>query len=200
MSDRGFHINQRVLSREDVFNKVSQKIKDKQCLYLEFGVFQGESIKYWSNALKNPKSILHGFDSFIGLPENWDVAGGFVKGTFSTNGEIPKINDDRVTFFKGFFDETLPKYDIPDHDLLIVIMDADLYSSTKLVLEFLLPYIKPGDYLYFDDLARPDHEFKAFSEFIDESELSFVLVAADFSLNHAFFKCVDSTHKCDKNT
>ena len=44
--------------------------------------------------------------------------------------------------------------------------------------------------LFLDDMSRPDHEPKAFAEFMDESGLRFRPVAADRSLNHACFECV----------
>ena len=134
--------------------------------------------------------MLHGFDSFEGLPEDFDVAGPYVKGTFATGGAMPRIDDPRVKFFKGWFEETLPSYRPPDHDVLVVCMDADLYSSTILVLRHLRQWIVPGSFIYFDDMSRPEHEPRAFDEFMKETGLSFRLVAADRSLNTAFFECV----------
>jgi hypothetical protein len=52
-----------------------------------------------------------------------------------------RSSDDRVAFFKGWFSETLPDYVPPPHKQLFVNLDADLYSSTKTVLEFLKPHI-----------------------------------------------------------
>ena len=37
----------------------------------------------------------------------------FKKGLFSTNGQPPQIDDPRVKFFKGWFEETLPHYRPP---------------------------------------------------------------------------------------
>jgi O-methyltransferase len=71
-----------------------------------------------------------------------------------------------------------------------VTLDADLYSSTIFVLNQLRSWIRPGTFLYFDDLSRPEHEPKAFDEFIRESGLRFQAVAADRSLNNAVFECV----------
>jgi hypothetical protein len=45
--------------------------------------------------------------------------------------------DPRLKFFKGWFEETLPGHSVPDHDVMFVNFDADLYSSTKTVLGFL---------------------------------------------------------------
>jgi hypothetical protein len=38
---------------------------------LEFGVFKGQSIRYFADAM--PSSKLYGFDSFSGLEEDWGV-------------------------------------------------------------------------------------------------------------------------------
>src|SRR5208337_4929169 len=111
---------------ENLFDLVGREIGDKKVLYLEFGVWKGESILYWSKLLKNPESKLQGFDSFEGLPEDWNDK--YPKGSFSTGGAIPVIDDPRVQFFKGWFDHSLPAYRIPEHEVLVLNLDADLYS------------------------------------------------------------------------
>jgi hypothetical protein len=189
MSNHGFYAKHRVRDRDAVFAAVAEQVRDKHVLYLEFGVFQGASMRYWSHALQHPEAILHGFDSFEGLPEDFDIGGPYVKGMFSTQGGIPRIDDDRIQFFRGWFDEVLPPYSIPDHTVLVINMDADLYSSTIYVLRHLRPWIRPGTFIYFDDLSRPEHEPRAFDEFMAESGLKFRLVCADRSLNCAFFRC-----------
>lgn len=169
---------------------VASKVEHRQVLYLEFGVFAGVSMRYWSSALKNPDSKLHGFDSFEGLPEDFDVEGPYERGTFNVDGRIPQIPDGRVSFFKGWFNETLPSYSPPAHDVLVMNLDADLYSSTVSVLERFESLIQPGTFIYFDDMSRPEHEPKAFEEFMNRTGRRFRLVSADRSLNNAFFECV----------
>ncbi|MBV8139332.1 MAG: hypothetical protein JO121_27440 [Deltaproteobacteria bacterium] len=51
-----------------LFDLIARQIQNKVVLYLEFGVFEGNSVRYWSKLLENPGSMLHGFDSFEGLP------------------------------------------------------------------------------------------------------------------------------------
>jgi hypothetical protein len=187
---QGFIYPVRFPHRAQVFNVVAEKIKDARVLYLEFGVYQGTSMRWWSEALKNPASTLHGFDSFEGLPEAFDDAGGkYARGWFSTGGQIPQVDDPRVTFFKGWFDQTLSGYTLPDHDVLVINIDADLYSSTIFVLNTLRPHITQGTYLYLDDMSRPDHEPRAMQEFMLETGLKFRPLAADVTLNNAFFVC-----------
>ncbi len=190
MRDHGFEFSNRVPHRNAVFEAVARQTRDKRVLYLEFGVFQGASMRYWSNALKHPQAMLHGFDSFEGLPEDFCVGGGYTKGRFSTEGAMPQLDDPRVRFFKGWFDQVLPTYQVPEHDTLVINIDADLYSSTIYVLDHLRPWIKRGTFIYFDDLSRPEHEAKAFDEFLRKTNLKFAPVCADQSLNTAFFECV----------
>jgi Macrocin-O-methyltransferase (TylF) len=189
MRDHRFFFARRQLTdRWAVFDEVISRVQDKRVLYLEFGVFKGRTTRYWSARLRNPEARLHGFDSFEGLPERW---ANHPKGTiFNASGEPPALADSRVEFFKGWFEQTLPSYQLPEHDVLVVIMDADLYSSTLCVLRHLRPHIRPGTFIYFDELNHLDHEPKAFDEFIQESSLSFKPLCADRTLTHAFFECV----------
>lgn len=186
METHGFRFDDRVQNRQQVWAAVVEKVRDQRVLYLEFGVARGESIRFWSSALKHPESVLHGFDSFEGMPED---GGPWRKGQFSTSGQIPVIDDARVRFFKGWFDQTLPSYTVPPHDLLVLNLDADLYSSTALVLEKLRPHIRQGTHIYFDEFNLPDHEPRAFGEFIIKSGLKFVPVRADKTLTYVFFRC-----------
>jgi hypothetical protein len=187
MREKGFHVPRRTESREDIFASAAKEFRDRDVLYLEFGVYSGASIRYWSQLLLNPQSKLHGFDSFDGLPEAWES---LKKGRFDTGGSIPKIDDPRVTFFKGWFSDTLPKYVLPSHDVLFVTLDADLYSSTKTVLDFIRPHVSVGTYFYFDEFYSRDHELRAFDEFLSTTQHRFSLVATDPSMSRVLFQCV----------
>src|SRR5438552_5472573 len=92
MSAHGFHFPRRVYSRADVFESVSTRVRDTKALYLEFGVFEGNSMRYWSRALRHPEATLVGFDSFEGLPEDFDLLGPYRKGAFDVGGVIPRID------------------------------------------------------------------------------------------------------------
>lgn len=188
MAERGFEFERRVSTRWAVFDAVIDKVRDRRVLYLEFGVFRGGTTRYWSANLKHPESVLHGFDSFEGLPEDWGPHG---KGHFSVQGAIPVIDDLRVKFFKGWFDQVLPNYVLPPHDVLVIILDADLYSSTKFVLESLQSHIKAGAYIYFDEMNQIEHEPKAFDEFIRKTGMVFIPICADRTFQYAFFQCLN---------
>jgi hypothetical protein len=185
--ERGFRLGDRVLAREQVWDAVLDRVRSRKVLYLEFGVASGESMRYWSEQLKHPESVLHGFDSFEGLPES---GGPWTKGQFDAGGSIPQISDPRVRFFKGWFNQVLPGYSLPPHEALVINIDADLYSSTIYVLRALRPYIKPGVFVYFDEMNLIEHEPNAFDEFMRESGLRFKAISADKTLTFAFFECV----------
>jgi O-methyltransferase len=184
MADHKFEF-ERVPERTDVFARVAREVENRQVLYLEFGVAAGKSIRWWSAALRNPQSHLHGFDSFEGLPEE---SGPWAKGQFSSGGKPPAIDDSRVKFFKGWFDQTLPNYVLPAHEQLVVNLDADLYSSTIYVLRQLRPYLKVGTFVYFDEMNHVDHEPRAFDEFVAESGIQFEPIVADKTLAFVFFR------------
>ena len=174
-------------TRERLFEAVGGRIQNQAVLYLEFGVWQGVSMRTWSALLKNAESRLCGFDSFVGLPEDW--ISGFSKGHFSTCGLLPNLNDPRIQFFKGWFQETLPNFSLPARDILVVNIDSDLYLPARYVLDFLTPHFRPGDFLYFDEFHLPQDEVRAFREFTRNTGIVFSLFGATKGFAGAMFKC-----------
>jgi hypothetical protein len=188
LKSEGLVVPKRVESRADVYDQLINAVRDQPVLYLEFGVWQGRSIRYWSERLRHPEACFHGFDSFEGLPESWNML--YKKGLFSTNGQPPQIDDPRVKFFKGWFEDTLPTYRPPQHDQLVINVDADLYSSTKFVLNALRAYISIGTYIYFDEFCDRNNELRAFDEFLAETNMRFEVAAASRSLMYIAFRRV----------
>ena len=140
-------------SRSEIWNYIIEMFLNKDLDYYEFGVHKGESIKYFSEKLKNKNNNFVGFDSFYGLPEVYSH-GSLSKGYFSTNGEIPDIDDARVKFIKGFFNEK--KNEIQNElkkstNTKLVHFDADIYSSTLFLL-FQLDSFTPY-YALFDEFG-----------------------------------------------
>jgi hypothetical protein len=132
--------------------------------YLEFGVARGESILWWLNHNSHPESKFVGFDTFTGLPEDWNV---FKKGDMSAEGQVPATDDPRVQWEVGLFQDTLPGYlekNRPE-GRLVIHLDGDLYTAAYFPLNALAPHLKPGDIILFDEFGVPTHEFKAFTEF-----------------------------------
>lgn len=140
-------------------------------LILEFGVFTGGSINHIAKHTKNP---IYGFDSFDGLPKFW--RDGYGAGTF----RVPKLPTvpPNVTLIKGWFENTLPSF-VQEHkqDLSFLHVDCDLYSSTKTIFQYLGERIKPGCVIVFDEyfnyLDWENGEFKAFREFLADTNLSY---------------------------
>lgn len=189
MAAHNFDTTHRARDRRQIYAAIADEVGAERVLYLEFGVHRGESMRLWSGLLRHPQAMLHGFDSFEGLPEDWTLVDG--RGTFSTGGEAPALADRRVKFIKGWFDATLPAYEVPPHERLVVHLDADLYSSTATVLRALERHIVPGTYLLFDEFSDRLHELRAFDEFLRlHPDWRFRLVMADEILARAAFERV----------
>jgi Macrocin-O-methyltransferase (TylF) len=186
MAEHGFGGGGGVRRRFDVFDAIGAPIAERRVLYLEFGVAEGMSMRYWSRRLRHPESRLHGFDSFEGLPASW--IRGRPAGHFSQNGHAPVVEDDRVTFHKGWFHATLPGFALPERELLLVNLDADLYSSTALVLDWLADKLRPGDLLYFDEFNHRADELRAFDEFLERTGIECTLAAATRDYAHVGFR------------
>jgi len=152
-------------------------LKDRAFDYLEFGVSGGSSFSWWVAANADPGSRFYGFDTFEGLPESW---GTYNKGDMIA--AIPGIKDNRASFYKGLFQDTLPVFlkanTLDRSRLKIIHLDADLFSSTLFALTSLAPYLQKGDILLFDEFNVPNHEFAAFKIFCDSYYIKTRLLAA----------------------
>ncbi|GAB5403893.1 MAG: hypothetical protein Aurels2KO_21240 [Aureliella sp.] len=154
---------------------------------LEFGVFDATSINRTADLW--PDRQLFGFDSFEGLPEDWDLGSKVYtkNGKWHLNGKLPEVRSN-VTLIKGFFDDTLENWWKANQGQIgFLHVDCDLYSSTKTVLSTLNDGIVPGTIIRFDDLIDfrefenyegkgshiskyttwRQHEWRAFEEWLD---------------------------------
>lgn len=134
--------------------------------YLEFGVHAGHSILHWAQANRDAQSHFVGFDTFEGLPEEWNT--GYPKGYFDRGGKEPPTEDRRVRFVKGLFQETLDGFlaSFSGGRSLVVHVDCDLYSSTLYCLTKLDPLLKVGTMVIFDEFGDVQHEFRAFCDYL----------------------------------
>jgi Methyltransferase domain len=187
--DRGITIPVRVKTRFELYALVAKGVEEP-VVYLEFGVFQGEATREWARLLRHPETRFHGFDSFEGLPETWGQK--CDKATFNVQGRIPDLGDARVTFHKGWFTETVPKYvsTFSPAYPLIVHLDADLYSSTIYPLRQLQPWLRERTILIFDEFFDREHEMKALSEFLDEEGARVECIGATTTLTQVAFRVV----------
>lgn len=147
---------------------------------LEFGVHFGGTMSQLRRSLPLEYKLF-GFDSFIGLPEDW--SGTHHKmGAMTTSGNIPKIND--VEFYKGWFKDTIPQYLKIAQPIALLHVDCDLYSSTMDVLYGLKDFILPSTILVFDEWyynhkdvpQNRQHEQKAFFEWSKDLNIQYQIL------------------------
>lgn len=176
--------------RNNMYAWVIEKEKlNTEINYIEFGVAAGNSFKWWLQQNTDANSMFYGFDTFEGLPEDW---GHFKKGAFSNKNNLPEINDKRGKFFKGLFQETLPKFlkELDGNKKNVIMMDADLYTATLFALTSLAPFLKKDDIIFFDEFVVPMHEFKAFLDFTESYYIQLELIAASNNYYFTAFKVV----------
>lgn len=144
----------------------TEHVGDAPIDYLEFGVYQGESIRQWTELNENRTSRFVGFDTFRGLPDDWGTS--CPAGSLDVAGVVPDIKDERVEFIVGLFQETLPLF-LPrfsTRSRLVINNDSDLYSSTLYVLAQLNSILTPGSILIFDEFYSALHEFRAMQDYL----------------------------------
>ena len=129
-------------------------------LVLEFGVATGTSIE---RIRKLTKRKVYGFDSFEGLPEDWNPKD--PKGSFKC--DPPEVSDG-IYLIRGLFQDTLDDF-LKQHGGSVALchIDSDLYSSAAFVLSRLKDRFVSGSLLIFDEIFGHEavmHEARAFYE------------------------------------
>ena len=154
---------------------------------LDLGVYRGGSTRALAHIF--PDKIIHGFDSFEGLPEDWSYV---LKGRFGDlQGALPEVPEN-VRLYKGWFDDTLPVWadEHPNSRISLLRIDCDIYSSTKTIFDSLGHLITSGTWILFDELIGykgwQDHEYKAFQEFLEPTDLQVEYVA--YGLTYALVR------------
>ena len=153
--------------------------------YLEFGVYIGSSLACAFRAFNEVgarKVRLFGFDSFQGLPADATAEGVWAEGEFRMDQRFTRrflrdrgVDMERVTLVKGWFSETLNDETAQRHSIRkasLIMVDCDIYASTKPVLAFCAPLIADRAVVFFDDwfsgglAERNEGEKRAFEEFL----------------------------------
>ena len=151
-------------NREESWGKIVKRLnRNERVLFLEFGVAWGYATKTMLNLFKkngfsigseNPNNnVTHfGFDLFSGLPKSFRQ---YPAGYFATSdGTPPHISG--ANFVKGLVQETLlpeiRKLNPEDYDRVVIFFDLDLYEPTKFAMEALKDFVRPGTFIYFDEL------------------------------------------------
>lgn len=142
--------------------------------FLEMGVCTGRTINFIAGL--NPTKKIYGFDSFKGLPQEWERPDTIVpKGAFALKNKRVKPPVLRnVILMVGLFQNTLPEFKrniLKDTPIAFLHVDCDIYSSTSEVFSHLRENIVNKTIILFDELYNypgyEDHEFKAFNEFLN---------------------------------
>jgi hypothetical protein len=150
---------------------------------VEFGVYTGHSFGRHIEAFR-PLGVInrfYGFDSFQGLPApepGQDHPSYYQAGQFSDTSKAgvteylhQKVGGlANVELVEGWFNETLPTVSDRIQSVAFARIDCDLYSSSKVVFDFLAGRLVDGAILYFDDWTHEADtgETKAFFEFAQQ--------------------------------
>lgn len=149
---------------------------EKNGLWMELGVYVGTTIRYIAS---KHKGLVHGFDSFEGLPDYWTP--GFDKGHFDLGGKLPEVPDN-VLLHKGLVCDTLPVFiKNRTQKIAFVHLDLDMYSGTADFFNICGHMIDSGTILLFDEyFGYPfwqNNEHRAFMEFIERTGHKFEYLA-----------------------
>ena len=168
--------NRNYQKRYELYKHIINNESLNEIIYLEFGVANGDSFKWWIDNIKDENSVFVGFDTFTGLPENWSSL--YKRGAMSF--PIPDIKDKRCEFKVGLFQDTLPTFLMEFHSKSrkVIHMDADIYTATLFVLTSLYPILEKDDIIFFDEFNVPTHEFRAFTNFAESYYLKYKVIGA----------------------
>jgi hypothetical protein len=166
----------RARTRED-FLETAIQAASRTGLWLEFGVAGGQSINLIANRVESV--TIHGFDSFYGLPEDWNRS--LRKGAFSRHGMLPFVRSN-VSLHPGLFADSLPAFLQRTAEFVsFVHIDSDLYSSAIFVLGQIHERVRHGTVLAFDEFITPSpskNEAHAFREFLRRTGFGYEVVVS----------------------
>jgi len=141
-----------------IFDRLAE-VKDLPGDAIEFGAYQGATSFFLALCIRDLglKKKVWMLDSFAGMPEPDAVLDSpFRPGTMVSSLEaVSKMRSqlglDRIVEIRaGWFDETLPRI-AKDVRYCLAHLDADLYSSTRTALDYVLPKLVDGGALILDD-------------------------------------------------
>jgi hypothetical protein len=168
------------LRREQAWWQISVFTKENDIRIIELGVAWGYATNWFltnafpRTALENqPQIKMDSFDLFTGMPRKWR---NHDEGAFSNSGELPNIVDHRLTFHKGFIEETIQVLNLDQlkESTKIILFDLDLYDPTLFAYQYLKASLNPGDILYFDEAFDSDEREVIRSNLIREFEVAVV--------------------------
>ncbi|HYU64830.1 MAG TPA: TylF/MycF/NovP-related O-methyltransferase [Candidatus Paceibacterota bacterium] len=157
------------------FSFLYDKIRHLPGDVVECGVGEGNTIVMLAYLMgsesRQPPRSLWGFDSFEGFPEpsqwdasfrnpqkgEWHISEESVKQRFEESGIYRTYPHLDIRIQKGFLGKTLPNF--PDHKIVFLHLDVDLYEGYRDGLEYLFPKVIKGGIVLFDEYRefRPDN-------------------------------------------
>jgi hypothetical protein len=138
--------------REYSISKVLEKC-DSENLFIECGVFEGESINLFAKELKKKNFLIHGFDSFEGFDDNWKGSP-LEKNFFNKNGKFPKVLSN-VKLYKGRVQDTFKTFiENNNNKIKFLHLDMDLYEPTDYVLKNVKKNLDKNSFILMDDFAN----------------------------------------------
>jgi hypothetical protein len=156
-----------------IIEKAKENDEFNKKFYLEFGVWVGTSINFFSKYV----NTIYGFDSFEGLRENW-VGTTTPKGTFNLNKKLPKLNKNVIPVVGWVQDTLVPFLEKHKPEVNFVHLDMDTYETTKFVLTKIKPYLVKNCIIAFDELYNYSGwevgEYKALKETFNDNEYRYV--------------------------
>ena len=170
--------------RKYSISKALNNSNNSDNLFLEFGVYKGDSINLFGKFLQQHNRQIYGFDSFDGLEEEWNMNDYNPIGRFSLNKKSPKVVKN-VNLITGKVQNTLEKFleDKKDKKIIFAHMDMDTYTPSTYTLSKIKPFLCKGSVILFDEFyGFPNwqhHEYKAFTETFNENEYKYMAFTAE---------------------
>ena len=157
-------------SPTDLLVSAANRCREQTGMALEFGVWKGRSLRILCKIFDK----IYGFDSFRGLPEDWQS--GMVAGTFAL--DRPPRAPENADLIVGWFHETLEGFLATHPDRIKFLhVDCDLYSSTRTVLSACAERLDAGSIIVFDEYFNypnwREGEFRAFQEIVLERGIAY---------------------------
>jgi O-methyltransferase len=138
--------------------------------FVECGVAAGAQVAAMAKALEERGEArrIHLFDSFCGIPrggphdndirelvgfsEVLESSGATACSEDQVRAHMAEWNvpDHLLVYHPGWFQETAPQWSGP---IALLRLDGDLYESTKVCMEHLVPHVSKGGWIIVDDFA-----------------------------------------------
>lgn len=166
------HLNDAVLmrSREEMLDyAISLTLNG---IILETGVFRGVSINRIAKKLRDRK--IYGFDSFIGLSEDWTGINAPKGIAFDRKGIAPNV-EKNVELISGWVEDTVPNFlQKNEENIALLHIDTDTYKPAVAALSASTTKLKKNTLILFDEFHSypnfEEHEFKAWHEFASNNK------------------------------